>query len=265
MDDLNCDLHKLLAKIQAKARAFEPQMQAQQRYECPLCKDKEFVMQVDADGNIVAVPCKCRAKKAIRRMLRRTGMSYSNYAAMSLEKFPADTPETMKMKALAVDFIEHHKTGEGIIYTGTPGTMKTTICIAICLELAHRYNEPHTYFSYRTEIQRLKGLMYNQPDTYSAAIRKFADAENLYIDDLFKAATDDKNGVQRQDVQIMFEIVNARYLNKKTTLFSTEMPVREIIANVDEALGSRIYEMCRRYGMTCTGANRRLSKSYGYV
>lgn len=255
--DINSDLHSLLGRIKALSAKLKA---APAEYECPICKDKEYIMKTDANGNTVAYPCKCRAGKIIRRMLRKTGMSYDNYSRMTLDKFPTDTAEAVQMKELAVKFIEEHKPGESIIFTGTPGTMKTTICIAICLELAKKYNEPHTYFSYRTEIQRLKGLMYDKPDEYGEAVRRFTNCQNLYIDDMFKGAADDKNGIQRQDIQIMFEIINARYLNKRTTLFSTETPVRDIISKVDEALGSRIYEMCRDYGFNCTGKNRRLKK-----
>ena len=62
------------------------------------------------------------------------------------------------------------------------------------------------------------------------------------------------------DTQIMFQLVNGRYLNRKTTLFSTEYRLSQIVNDVDEATGTRIYEMCKKYNMACNDINRRLMR-----
>ena len=63
--------------------------------------------------------------------------------------------------------------------------------------------------------------------------------------------------VEREDLQVIFDIINARYLNHLTTIFSSEYKVLDIIA-VDEALGSRIYEMVSPYGIFVQGENQRM-------
>lgn len=65
-------------------------------------------------------------------------------------------------------------------------------------------------------------------------------AEILLIDDLFKGK------VNETDINIMFEIINHRYINKLPIICSTEYLVEEILS-FDEAIGSRIYEMSKDF------------------
>ena len=86
--------------------------------------------------------------------------------------------------------------------------------------------------------------------------------QNLFIDDLFKLAGKVQNGhlvdVDREELRIIFDIINARYLNHLTTIFSSEYSVNDITV-VDEALGSRIFEMVSPYGLLISGKNQRLA------
>ena len=63
--------------------------------------------------------------------------------------------------------------------------------------------------------------------------------------------------VDREELRIIFDIINSRYLNHLTTIFSSEYSVNDITI-IDEALGSRIYEMINPYGLFVQGSNQRL-------
>jgi DNA replication protein DnaC len=47
-------------------------------------------------------------------------------------------------------------------------------------------------------------------------------------------------------LNIIFEILNYRYLNHLPIIVSTEFTVK-ILLEMDEAIGSRIYETCKNY------------------
>lgn len=79
----------------------------------------------------------------------------------------------------------------------------------------------------------------------------------LYMDDLLKFARDTHGNILSQELQIIYDIINTRYINKAITVFSSEYTVSEI-CEIDSALGSRIYEMVNPYGMKCEGKNRRI-------
>ena len=75
---------------------------------------------------------------------------------------------------------------------------------------------------------------------YKKFISKFQNCDILLIDDLFKGKVNDS------DVNIMFEIINYRYINNLPMIINSEFLIDRLLY-FDEAIGSRIYEMCRNY------------------
>ena len=69
---------------------------------------------------------------------------------------------------------------------------------------------------------------------------KFKNASVLLIDDLFKGKVNDS------DINIMFEIINHRYLNNKPIICSSEFGKDDLL-EFDQATGSRILEMSKDY------------------
>jgi DNA replication protein DnaC len=226
---------------------------------CPKCGGSGLVWGTTTDcGHVYETvsECECQLPSKLERMLRKSGIDYARYAEMSLENFSADTTETAKMRELALAFLKDQN-ALGIGYFGKAGTGKTHICIAICLEMTRTRLIPHRYFSYRWEIQRLKALMYDE-EAYRRETERFSMAKALYIDDLFKLAQS-RGKTQDQDMQIMYGIINDRYINKRLTLFSSEYTLNDIMG-IDEAIGSRIYEMCFPHLCRCEGKNRRIRR-----
>ena len=92
---------------------------------------------------------------------------------------------------------------------------------------------------YRDTITKIKQNMLDN-EYYEKSISKYKNCEILLIDDLYKGK------ITQSDVNIIFEIINYRYLNHKPIIVSTEFTVEELL-DFDEATGSRIYEMCKEY------------------
>ena len=134
-------------------------------------------------------------------------------------------------------------------------------CFGVCQELTRQYSEPHFYFSYRSEVPELLKAARSYNTDYDSALEKWKTVPNLYIDDLFKLAGPVKDGklldIEREELRLMFDLINARYINHLTTIFSSEFPIKDITA-IDAALGSRIYEMINPYGLYVTGRNQRI-------
>ena len=229
-----------------------------EQYKCSKCKDTGWITVIATDGAFYKKPCKCLAQMKIEARLKKSGILPEDYARFSLSTFDTDTEEHVDMKRLAIKYLQSRKPSQGIVYTGNSGTGKTHICIAICQELTRKYGQEHYYFNYCSEMQKMKALVFDDVQ-YSQMIQRWASVDNLYIDDLFKLAKGRDGNIQQSDLRIMFEIINARYLNRKATIFSTEMTIREI-TDIDEALGSRIKSIVGDYGMACHGANMRLVK-----
>lgn len=70
----------------------------------------------------------------------------------------------------------------------------------------------------------------------------------LYIDDLFKGGAP-----KEADIKLAFEILNYRYADQKLlTVISSERTIEELL-DIDEAVGSRIYERSRGYYLPLDG------------
>ena len=74
--------------------------------------------------------------------------------------------------------------------------------------------------------------------SYSKVLGMYMDADVLYIDDMLKGK------LTETDVNVMYEIINYRYMSNLPLVISTEKSLEGLL-EFDEATGSRIIEMCR--------------------
>lgn len=234
---------------------------------CDRCRNTGWIPVEGADGITRMARCPdCYNRRMVVRYLKASGISSSDYERYSMKTFhPWRSDDAMKMKDLAEQFLKNHKKGQGFGVFGHSGAGKTHICIAVCQELTKKYNEPHYYFSYRAEIPELVKASRSYSTDYYEAMEKWKTRPNVYIDDLFKLAGRIEGGrlasIDTDEHRIMFDIINSRYLNHLTTLFSSEYSVNDI-SKIDEALGSRIYEMVMPYGLGVKGRNQRMGGAW---
>ncbi|MBM7868554.1 DNA replication protein DnaC [Clostridium pascui] len=90
---------------------------------------------------------------------------------------------------------------------------------------------------YRDAITKIKQNMMDD-EVYKKSMDKYKTSELLIIDDLFKGK------VTESDINIVFEIINYTYLNNLPLAISSEYTMEKLL-DLDEAVGSRIFEMCR--------------------
>lgn len=222
-------------------------------YKCHYCLDRGYL--VTNDGRAEMCP-ECLKKAERKRWAKQSGITERDYQRYTLESFKADTREAKAMFAAATKFLaDENATGLGVF--GKSGAGKTHLCVGVCQAL----NAEHYYWQYRQEIQHLKGVMLNRYDEYEKLLKVPKERPNLYIDDLFKGAF--KVGeIQQQDLQIMFDIIDARYRRRLPTIISSEYSLNDI-TKADEAIGTRIYDLCYPYMVKVTTGNRRLVRNEG--
>lgn len=128
------------------------------------------------------------------------------------------------------------------VVCGKSGTGKTHICTAVCGKLMFSGWDVR-YMLWRDEGTKIKAAVKDQEE-YRRLLDPLKTVKVLYIDDLFK--TGKGADPTTADVNLAFEILNYRYNNAGLlTVISSEMPIEDIL-EVDEAVGSRIYERCRK-------------------
>lgn len=212
-------------------------------YDCPICKNKGLVykaVQTELFGRktweVVSNECECmKIRKEVRR-IRQSGLSgliskntFDNY--ITREDWQNYVKSSAKRYAYNPD---------GWFYIGgQPGCGKTHICSAIVGYLL-KSGRAAKYMLWQDDITTLKQVI-NDYSSYDRLIDGYKKAEILYIDDFFK--TRNKESVTSADVNATFKIINYRYNEGLRTIISSELSLHEI-ADIDEALGSRIIEMC---------------------
>ena len=199
------------------------------------------------DGTIYARECQCMAKRRSLRKIKNSGLA-DMLLRYSFESYETPDEQRRKLKEKAVEFC---KEDSGWFYiAGRSGSGKTHVCTAICAALIDNGKEVY-YMSWRDESNALKASI-TDSEAYEKRIRKLKAVEVLYIDDFFKGSDTDA------DVRLAFEILNARYNDKKLrTIISSEKDIKELLDR-DEALGGRIYERSKGYVFRSPEENYRL-------
>ncbi len=218
-----------------------PDLEPDPKYECPKCKDMGFVYRTDEKGNEIACRCKCRESSRSKEIMKRSGIS-AEFQKKTFDNFATrGNPQLSNAKNKAIQYVENfaqteHKRYNSIMFTGQAGAGKTHLGTAICGTLM-KSGVAVIYMAYRNAVTKIKQNVIDEA-VYNRELNQYTSARVLYIDDLLKGR------LTGTDINIMYEIVNYRYMNNMPIVISTEKSPNELLA-FDEAIGSRMIEMCR--------------------
>lgn len=137
-----------------------------------------------------------------------------------------------------------HTRRNSISFLGQVGSGKTHLSTVLAVNFIHK-NISVIYMPYREIITKIKQNMLDE-EYYTKMLSKYQTAEVLLIDDLFKGK------ITESDINIIFEIINYRYLNCLPMIISSEFTADKLL-DFDEAVGSRIIEMCKDYTVEIRG------------
>lgn len=192
------------------------------------------------DGVEYLQECECMEKRRSLWRLDKSGLQ-DLVGRYRFDSYRAESSWQKSVLHAAESFCEED---EGWFYIGGQvGAGKTHICTAIANRLLEQGKEVR-YMVWSEEATKLKALK-NDEEDYAREIAKWKTAQVLYIDDFLK--TRSGNQPTDGDVNLAFELVNARYNNRVLrTIFSGERGLSEVM-DIDEAMGSRIYQRCGKY------------------
>ena len=190
----------------------------------------------------LAIPCECRKIEKLKSEWKSSGINvemckhkFSNFEVWN------EASQRTKDTAIAYyqDFYEIRDSRKNsILLCGQVGSGKTHCSIALALNFL-KFKTKVVYMPYRDVITKIKQNMLDA-EYYCKMISKYQLCEVLLIDDLFKGK------INESDINIMFEIINYRYLNFLPIIVSSEFSIDRLLA-FDEGVGSRIYEMAKDY------------------
>ena len=212
-------------------------------YDCEKCNDTEVIFYIK-DGIEYGKPCECAERKAAARRMENSGISAEDRKKgfSGFETFGEPALKNAKDKSIEYfKKFDREKVRESrnnsLLLCGASGRGKTTLGLAVANNIMHKKGTGVLYMPYREEITALKQLLVDEY-SYNERMSRLKNATVLFIDDLLKGK------VTESDLNLVYEIVNHRYLARLPMIISTEKTPQELI-DFDEATGSRIIEMCK--------------------
>lgn len=234
-------MDNLAAMIEKIKREHPPGETSSVQYECPKCKDTGFIYVKDTSGHEIAVRCECFAIRKAKDMMKRSGIS-AEFQKKTFDNFKTKmNPQLSNAKNKAMQYVKNFAQMESarynsIMFCGQVGAGKTHLGTAICSELVNS-GISVIYMSYRNTVTKIKQNIIDE-EAYNRELNQYTSARVLYIDDLLKGR------LTETDINIIYEIVNYRYMNNMPVIISTEKSPNDLLV-FDEAIGSRLIEMCR--------------------
>lgn len=203
-----------------------------------MCKDRGVVF---IDNNTVR-HCECIQRRKVERLFKASKIT-EEFQKINFTSFETeDRPEiVLESKILATEYFKafdrvKHTRKNSLAILGQPGAGKTHLLIAVANNLIRRKQQNVLYFPYREGFDEIKDDL----DQAEAKMQQMKEVDVLFIDDLFKRGPTD------YELKQMYSVINARYLNHKPILVSSEWYVDDLL-EIDEALGSRIFQMVSDY------------------
>lgn len=220
----------------------------QDLYKCDVCRDTGYLIKQEEGSQPIMQRCKCQEIEIAKRQWKSAGLN-PDKSKQTFANFETWNNSSKLAKQTAITYLKNYTDikdtrKNSIMLCGQVGSGKTHLSIALALNFIQKGIRV-VYMPYRDVITEIKQNMLDE-EFYKKQISKFQTVEVLLIDDLFKGK------VTESDINIMFEIINHRYLNYLPIIVSTEFTMERML-NFDEAVGSRIYEMCKDYTVQIEG------------
>ncbi|MBQ9027530.1 MAG: ATP-binding protein [Lachnospiraceae bacterium] len=222
-----------------------------EKYDCPLCRDTGFV-----DGH----KCRCFRQKEIEVLYDHSHLQElvkeQNFDTLSERYYKGEDLQRFRVasaacRRMAAEFDEVFR---NIYLYGTVGTGKTFLSICIARELLESCHSV-LYFSAAALFDKLS--MYAFDAKAKSELRSFTQdlygCDLLIIDDLGTELTNQFISAQ------LFSCLNERFLNRRSTVISTNLSLGEMQQRYSDRVFSRITNNYELYKLT--GNDIRLMKS----
>lgn len=217
---------EILTEIDNK-RTYKPS----HGYNCPICGNKNGHSAYNkTTKQSWWTSCECLKHKKNTTNTDRSGLG--ELLKHTVNQFKVTQEFQKKMKEMTIHYITKGKK-EWLMYLGQSGCGKTMLCSAICNQRLKEGYEVK-YLLWNEFVDALNSMSSYEKDR-ERYFTAFANAQILYIDDLFKGTITD----HRKD--IAFRLINHRYNHDLTTIISSELLLDDL-ANLDEAIVGRLYQ-----------------------
>ena len=212
---------------------------------CEICNGTTWIFYRNEEGYNMAKPCKCRERVIANRLFTSSGISEED-GKKGFNLFNTFNEQALiNAKNTSISYVQNFKKIENnrinsIMLCRSSVRGKTTLGLAVANNLISS-GVGVRYMPYRDEVTALKQQLADKNKyIYDDHIYRLKNARVLFIDDLLKGK------INETDINILYEIINFRYLQRKPVIISTEKTLEQLL-DFDEAIGSRLIEMSKGY------------------
>lgn len=206
---------------------------------CPDCDELRFERNAAAHERELQRQLEERKAEILKRNLAKSGIP-ERFENRTLETYIATTKEQQYALNFAKDFAASfagEKTGQGAIFCGERGTGKTHIAIGVSSAIMRQYSRSAIFITVQRLIRSVRDTWSRDSEkTESEVIRFFTEPDLLVLDEV---------GVQsgsENEKQILFDLLNERYQQRKSTILLTNLTANECVAFLGERIVDRFRE-----------------------
>lgn len=211
---------------------------------CPKCKGSMWITWTDENGCEMGKRCDCFEPTMTSRRIANSNISAA-FRSKGFKNFDTRGIAALeKAWQACVDYCKEYPTIQetrqnSMLLLGVVGAGKTHLALASANAILDYHKVGVRYMGYREMMTKLKQSITDESG-YMANVEPLKKAPMLVIDDMLKGK------VTESDVNILFEIVNYRYVCNLPMIVTSEKSTSELL-EFDSAIGSRLIEMagCR--------------------
>ena len=229
--------------------------------DCPACKNKGYIAIIENE-EVKYKACRCIKQRKISQQLENCGINVESQKKFTFDNFYTHELWQLRLKETAIKYVNEFDK-KWFCVSSITGSGKTMLCTIIFLELLKK-GYSGKYMLWKEEVPFLinnkRSFYENLQQKYEDKMNELKNVDILYVDDLLKLVN------QRDlsdNLEMLYDIVNSRYIKNKVTIISTELSKKEI-EYLDMAIAGRIQEKCCKYWLSLindTNRNQRIAKN----
>lgn len=213
---------------------------------CSKCNDQGWIESgVTQDGQPLYARCSCVTQQVMTKTFGSEELN-TTARAKTFQSFTLSgrLPIIRMAKQCAMDYADTFLARVNIpqnsmALLGKSGSGKTHLMFAIANAL-REHDIASMYFPHLERFASMRTMLREDPEKFERTISNVRRTPVLLWDDLYKGRETPTEWV----LETVMDIINYRYLNRLPVVISSERLMDELL-EIDEAIGSRIYEMCK--------------------
>jgi DNA replication protein DnaC len=214
---------------------------------CPHCNGSGWRL-VEEEGREVARRCSCAEERRRRLLLERAAIPerYRHCTLASFKLWNKDNPTLARSRRIVQEFVDlYPEVDKGLLLMGPVGTGKTHLAVGALSELIRGKGVRGRFADFSSLVLQMQ-MTFDGSGTTRELLEPLIEADLLVLDELGAGK------LSPWVMDLLYFLVNSRYLNNRLTVFTTnylDRPRSQDVTDLTNALTVSYPEHARSAGM----------------